>query len=180
MLNSDAVQVRASASGAGSHAASSSGRSQGPHPPNPVECRHVFFFFFFSLTGQVKRAPKALAALCTYAMQRSRALNLKLSITKSEVASFFAQFSIGNSLIRAGSCRVVHCCKRRCSQSDTNASAIGEIYDFVSLIECEWLVTMTPVSRSSQGHSAALRGAAAQLQGHGHRCVVMRAQRTCQ
>jgi hypothetical protein len=93
------------------------------------------------------------------------------------VASFFAQFSIGNSLIRAGSCRVVHCCKRRCSQSDTNASAIGEMDGFVSLIECEWLVTMTPGSRSSQGHSAALRGAAAELQGHGHRCVVVHAQR---
>ena len=136
--------------------------------------------FCFSLTGQVKRAPKALAALCTYAMQRSRALNLKLSITKSEVAYFFAQFSNGNSLIRAGPCRVVHCCKRRCSQSDTNASAIGEIDGVVSLIECEWLVTMTPGSRSSQGHSAALRGAAAQLQGHGHWCVVVHAQRTRQ
>lgn len=65
-------------------------------PPIPLNV-FMFFLFCFSLTGQVKRAPKALAALCTYAMQRSRALNLKLSITKSEVASFFAQFSIGNS-----------------------------------------------------------------------------------
>ena len=39
----------------------------------------------FPQAAQVKRAPKALAALSAYAIQRSRALNFKLSVTKSEV-----------------------------------------------------------------------------------------------
>ena len=41
---------------------------------------------------QVKRAPKALAALSAYAIQRSRALNFKLSVTKSEVDVLLCEF----------------------------------------------------------------------------------------
>lgn len=44
---------------------------------------HVLYHAVAEL--KVKRAPKAFAALSAYAMQRSRALNFKLSVTKSEV-----------------------------------------------------------------------------------------------
>ena len=45
---------------------------------------------------QVKRMPKALAALSAYAIQRSRALNFKLSVTKSEVDVLPCEFVVSS------------------------------------------------------------------------------------
>ena len=76
---------------------------------------------------QVRRAPKALAALSGYAIQRSRALNFKLSVTKSEVICLSSETpSRHTAEPSAGPQRALHSRQCRSLESHTGSTAGGK------------------------------------------------------